>query len=70
MNDELQELLERPRPKTWSERAFVAAAIAVYREGRAKGLSPEDAWARCTDLTDHALLGPVMKAEARDGGAA
>jgi hypothetical protein len=64
-DEELMKLLERPRPKTPAEYAFRDAAIAVYREGRAKGLSPEDAWVRCTDLLDDALVGPVMKAEAR-----
>lgn len=55
----------RPRPKTPIEKAFVAAALALYDEQRKAGASPEDAWHRGTELFDDALVRVVMRDERR-----
>ena len=57
----------RATPATEAEAALVAASVRVYREQRQQGVLPADAWARITDLSDDAMVRPVMRGETRLG---
>lgn len=58
-------MIAMSRPETPAERALVAAAITVYRERRAAGAVPSEAWDRATNLVDDTLVRPTVRYEHR-----